>query len=121
MNVEIITTPNFERAFKKLHRKYRSLLDDFDVLEEKLLTNPHLGTALGNDAYKIRLAVKSKGRGKSGGLRVITYVEMEIIVLENEEEEHCDVYLLVIYDKSNTESVAKSEILQMIKNIKSDD
>lgn len=124
MNVEITTTPNFERAFKKLYRKYRSLLDDFDALEEKLRENPHLGTALGNNAYKIRLAVKSKGKGKSGGLRVVTYVELDIVILENEgneEDEHYDVYLLLIYDKSDTENVKKSEILQMIKNIKSAD
>ena len=121
MNVEIVATPNFERALKKLYRKFRSLLDDLAQLEENLQANPMMGTSLGDDAYKIRLAVKSKGKGKSGGFRVITYIEMDIVVIEETEDEHYKVYLLAMYDKSTTESITKSEILQMIKNIKSDD
>lgn len=117
MNVEIIATANFERAFKKLYRKYRSLLNDLTKLEEELTSNPYIGTSLGDDAYKIRLAVKSKNRGKSGGLRVITYVEMDIIIMEGEEDEQYDVYLLAIYDKSDTETITKSEILKLIKNL----
>lgn len=116
MNVEIIATANFEKAFKKLYRKYRSLLNDLADLETKLQDNPYLGASLGDDAYKIRLAVKSKGKGKSGGFRVITYVEMDIIVVEGKEDEHFDIYLLAMYDKSDTESITKSEIRQLIKN-----
>lgn len=45
--------------------------------------------------YKIRLAIKSKGKGKSGGARVITYV-----LTDNNE-----IYLLTIYDKSEFDSI----------------
>lgn len=43
------------------------------TLEKELIVNPKLGADLGNGIFKIRLAVKSKGKGKSGGYRVITY------------------------------------------------
>jgi len=43
-----------------------------DSLEE----NPIQGEALGKDCYKIRMAITSKGRGKSGGSRVITRVKV---------------------------------------------
>jgi hypothetical protein len=58
---------------------------------------------MGNNTYKIRLSVKSKGKGKSGGARVISY-----LVTENKE-----VYLLLIYDKSEFENV-DDKILQKI-------
>ena len=66
------------------------------------------GTPLGNHRYKIRLAVKSKGKGKSGGMRVITYV-----VVQNEK-----VYLTDIYDKSEQANVTDKELGELIKEIK---
>ena len=43
-------------------------------LFEELSENPILGTSLGDNCYKVRVAIKSKGKGKSGGARVITYI-----------------------------------------------
>ena len=42
----------------------------------ELEQNPTLGTALGNDIYKIRLAIASKNKGKSGGARILTFVKI---------------------------------------------
>lgn len=82
------------------------------TLQQSLSENPAQGTSLGDNAYKIRLAVKSKGRGKSGGLRVISYLDVAV-VMENEER----LFLLTIYDKSDTETISKEEIRRMISKI----
>ena len=61
---------------KRLIKKYHSLKNELSELFEELAITPTLGTSLGNDVYKLRLGVKSKGKGKSGGVRIITYVEV---------------------------------------------
>ncbi len=68
----IKNTKSFKRSAKHLLKKYRSLLDELEQLRNELLENPYLGTHLGDNIYKIRLASASKGKGKSGGFRVIT-------------------------------------------------
>lgn len=114
MICEVITTPDFRKAAKSLSKKYPSLSKDLDLLEDKLMLNPEMGTSLGGNVYKIRVSIKSKGKGKSGGARVITYVELD---LEHEiEEEITNVFLLTIYDKSETDSITAKEIKNLIKN-----
>ncbi|TAE04448.1 MAG: hypothetical protein EAZ97_00230 [Bacteroidetes bacterium] len=95
MSYEIEVTELFEKQLKKLAKKYKSLGKDMEKLFKDLSENPHLGVDLGNNTFKIRLAVKSKGKGKSGGLRIIDHV------IDSQEL----IYLLSIYDKSDIESV----------------
>lgn len=108
MSYNIIATPEFLKEAKKLGKKYRSLKEDLAVLIEELQQNPTLGTALADNCYKIRLAIKSKGKGKSGGARVITY-----LFIENET-----VYLLSLYDKSEQNSISDKEIKDLLQFIK---
>ena len=70
MNVNVVSTSNFERKAKKLIKKYRSLKGELAELE----SDPRKGTHMRENVYKIRLAVKSKGKSKSGGMRVIRYL-----------------------------------------------
>ncbi len=107
MNYKVIPTPRFKRQAKKLLKKYSSLSAELQAFEQDLMANPEQGQSLGQNAYKVRVAVKSKGKGKSGGLRVITY-------LITEEEE---MYLLTIYDKSEMESIDNKTLKEMIKEI----
>ena len=76
-------------------------------MNDTLSNKPETGKPLGNDTYKIRLAIKSKGKGKSGGGRVITYV-----VNDNKE-----VYLLTIYDKSEFENVDDKTLKNIIQSL----
>ncbi len=76
-------------------------------MQNQLAENPFMGVALGNDTYKIRLAVKSKGKGKSGGLRIIDYV-----FKPNET-----IYLLSIYDKSDVDSISIETIKGYVAEI----
>lgn len=73
MSYDITAIPNFKRELKKLAKKCPSLKDDFAELIANLQQVPQQRTALGNNCYKIRMAITSKGKGKSGGSRVITY------------------------------------------------
>lgn len=77
-------------------------------LFDELAKNHYLGISLGDNCYKIRLAVKSRGKGKSGGIRIITY-----LIKENEE-----VFTMDIYDKSERDTVSDKELNQMIEKLK---
>ena len=110
MSFEIIATSRFKRDIKKLLKKYISLKKEFVELLDSLEGNPKLGVHLGNDCYKIRIAIASKGRGKSGGARVITY-----ILIKNQK-----VFLLTIYDKSEKENISVKELSEFLAQISTD-
>jgi len=103
---KITYTPIFEKYFKRYAKKYHSLPSDLGELEIKLLKNPALGTSLGDGFYKIRLAIKSKNKGKSGGVRVISYL-VETKATGNE------IKLIIIYDKSDIDDISKDELFKM--------
>ena len=81
-----------------------------------LKVNTIFGTSLGGGVYKIKLAIKSKGKGKSGGARIITYLDLEVFI-EMESEEECNrIFLLEIYDKSEQDSISSKEVKSLIDN-----
>lgn len=96
------------RKLKSLAKRYRSMKEDVERLKHELWENPYLGKDLGNHLHKIRLAVTSKGKGKRGGVRVITYT---VSVIDGEVE----VTLLTIYDKSEQENISNCEMQQILK------
>ncbi len=110
MSVEILTTENFRREVKRLIKKYPSIKNDLTRLHQQLLLNPRLGTPLGWNCFKIRLPIKSKAKGKSGGARVITHL---LVSVEIEQ-----VYLMSIYDKSEFDSISDKELKRLINEIK---
>jgi len=74
MSYNVIPTDNFNREAKKLAKKHHSLKSDLIALRKELLENPTKGIHLGNSVYKMRMAITSKGKGKSGGARLfLTY------------------------------------------------
>ena len=80
---------------------------EYATLIEDLEENPQMGTPLGNNCFKIRLAIVSKRRGKSGGARIITH-----FYVENET-----VFLLTIYDKSEQYDISDKEIKELLAEI----
>ncbi len=118
MNCKIITIDEFKRDAKKLLKKYASLKTELAQLETELLQNPRFGTLIKENTYKIRLAVKSKGKGKSGGMRVITHVIEAILeITENEIEQDFTIFLLTIYDKSEIENITDNNLNYLINEI----
>ena len=105
MSFKIIASDNFKKEVRKLSKKYYSLKTGLELLSSQLSEMPRSGTPLGNDVYKIRLAISSKGKGKSGGVRVITYVQ-----INNET-----VLLLSIYNKGGKKVISDKEISRLIR------
>jgi mRNA-degrading endonuclease RelE of RelBE toxin-antitoxin system len=105
MSAEVVYTALFEKEAKRLAKKYPSLIDDVLKLVELLEKDPEQGVALGKGFYKIRIAIGSKRKGKSGGARVITYV-----LFSNNT-----VFLTSIYDKSEHDNVNTSVLLKLMK------
>ena len=67
MSFNVIATDPFERKLKRLSKKYSSLKEDLSSVIEQLSEHPAMGTPIGKNCYKIRVAITSKGKGKSGG------------------------------------------------------
>lgn len=80
---------------------------DYARLLEELRANPFMGTELGNHLRKVRMAITSKGKGKSGGARVITYT----VILARVEAE---IKLITIYDKSERSNITDAELLAIL-------
>lgn len=107
MSFEVKTTPHFEREAKILAKRYKSFKADMKDFVESLEKNPMQGDELSPGIRKIRLAIVSKGKGKSGGARVITYT---ICASESEGR----VYLVDVYDKSDFSTVSVSILKKII-------
>ena len=109
-SVLIIPSAEFRRQVKRLVKKYKSLGEDLLTLQQALQRNPFTGTDLGNGKRKIRLGVSSKGAGKRGGMRVITF---------NVEQatDSITIYLVTIYDKSEYQNVSDKYVDQIIKGL----
>lgn len=105
MNYKVESIPIFDRQAKRLAKKYPSLKTDLTVLIKKLAVEPEHGTALGNGFFKIRIAIASKGKGKSGGARIITYVKIVATT----------VFLASIYDKGEKSAISDKELQQIFK------
>lgn len=107
MSYKIKPTKNFEREAKILAKKFPSLKNDLSELSKKLQQKPESGQPLGNNCYKIRMAIASKGKGKSGGARIITYCYV------SQET----VFLLSIYDKSKQTDISDDKIKELVNQI----
>ena len=105
MSYKVELSEHFKKEAKRLIKKYRSLKTELAVLFEELEENPTLGTPLGNELYKIRIAVASKSKGKSGGARVISYLHLD----------ETTVILLSIYNKGEKDSISDKEIKELLE------
>lgn len=109
MKNKIYLTSYFIKKAKRLVKKYKTLGTNLAILEKDLLKNPRFGDSYGGNIYKVRVADESKGKGKSGGFRVITY-------LIEENSDYIDIHLITIFDKSEEESISKDDIKKIIKS-----
>jgi len=105
MSYDIRYSDTFKRSAKALAKKYPSIKKDLSDLVIELQAKPDLGTPLGNNLFKVRMNISSKGRGKSGGARIITCVVYK----------HEQILLAEIYDKSDYSTVNEQNILKNLK------
>ncbi|MGM9869317.1 MAG: hypothetical protein ACI30R_06795 [Sodaliphilus sp.] len=77
---------------------------------ESIKQNPLQGNEIAKNIRKIRMAIKSKGKGKSGGARIITF---NILTdLQNGQ-----VIFLMIYDKDSASSVKAEIVVEMVRDL----
>jgi mRNA-degrading endonuclease RelE of RelBE toxin-antitoxin system len=106
MAFEVITTLSFKKGLKHIAKKHKHILSDITSLIIQLSENPTLGTDLGKNVYKIRLAITGSSKGKSGGARIITYVK---IIAQT-------VVLAEIYLKNEYDTADEDVIIEQLKN-----
>lgn len=107
MKVQIYTEKEFERQLRKLSKKYHSIIKDYDTFLDELEKDPYQGSSLGKGVRKVRMTIASKGKGKSGGARVITYnlyQEGDSIIID----------LLTIYDKGEISNITDDFIKYLL-------
>jgi len=107
--IQVIALPEFEKNLKRLNKKYQSLKEEYLYFVEKTENEGPQGISIGKNTFKARLSVKSKGKGKSGGLRIISHQNMILSVHLNK------VYFVAIYDKSEMSSLELKKIEQIIR------
>lgn len=108
MNWTIDFTTEFLRGAKVLKKRYKSFVKDLGVFKDSILSNPFQGTELVPGIRKVRMTIESKGKGKSGGARVITltyYVS----------EEEGKVHFLIIYDKSDADTIDVKVVQEQVQ------
>jgi len=108
MSYNIEVTALFEKQLKRLVKKFPSFKNEYLELYTSLKQNPQQGISIGNNCYKIRVAIASKGKGKSGGARVITHLQIV----------QSKIYLLSIYDKSDQNDIKDSDLIEWLKTLK---
>ena len=106
MSCKLYAFPSFEKEVKHLNKRYKSLKADLINLQDELAKNPAMDTDLGGGLRKVRMAITSKGVGKSGGARVITVVIADI---------KDALGLLYIYDKSERSTIKGKELTELLK------
>jgi hypothetical protein len=106
--MEIKVTEEFLRSAKPMAKRYRSFNQDYKDLLDELEKNPKMGIDLGDGFRKVRMAIRSKGKGKSGGARVITLDMLE---------RNGVLYLIYAYDKSDSSNVEMSVIRELTRQM----
>lgn len=112
MKVEVVLSEEFKRQFRRLAKKYQSLTDDFITFKKELEDDPFQGSDLGGGTRKVRMAIASKGKGRSGGARII------MLNITQKGLDILEVTLLTIYDKGELSSVSSKYIKWLVAQVK---
>ena len=111
MRVSFDYLPEFERRAKNLSKKYKSFVSDYNTFLDELEENPFGGESLGHHIYKNRMSIASKGKGKSGGARVIPYN------VQQQSTDEVLITLMSIYDKGEISNVSDAYLRTLVREI----
>ena len=103
-------THDFLRGAKILKKRYKSFMSDLESFKDSIEENPFQGVEIIPGIRKIRLPISSKGKGKSGGARVIT---LTYYLSKNDGQ----VYFLIIYDKSDADTVDEKLLKRYVSEL----
>ena len=111
MDLQLLYHPQFSKDVKRLSKKYKSLVSDLKSIISEIQNNPEIGIDLGHGLRKVRMAIASKGKGKSGGARIITY--QKLIITDN-----CImIVFLAMYDKNEIDNVSDEYIKYLLETM----
>ena len=111
MKVSFDYLPEFSRRAKELRKKYPSFVKDYEQFLDALEKDPFSGEPLGHHTYKNRMSIASKGKGKSGGARVITYN------VQQYPDGDVNITLMTIYDKSEISNISDAYLRSLVQSI----
>lgn len=109
-NITISVSADFAKEAKRLAKKYPSFKQDYKDFLVSIKNNPLQGDEITKNIRKIRMAIKAKGKGKSGGARVITFN-----ILTDIENGH--VVFLLLYDKEDASTVKVNVVKQLVRDM----
>ena len=109
-NITISVSDDFAKEAKRLDKKYPSFKQDYKDFLVSIKNNPLQGDEITKNIRKIRMAIKAKGKGKSGGARVITFN-----ILTDIENGH--VVFLLLYDKEDASTVKVNVVKQLVRDM----
>jgi mRNA-degrading endonuclease RelE of RelBE toxin-antitoxin system len=107
--IQVEYTARFKKDLKRLHKKYRRVSDDVADLLQQLESGETPGDQIPGvkyTVYKVRLKSSDLTKGKSGGFRVIYYVQ----TAER-------IFLITMYVKSEQSDVSPVQIKQVIEEL----
>lgn len=106
-NITVSVSDDFAKEAKRLAKKYPSFYKEF---LESIKNNPLQGDEITKNIRKIRMAIKAKGKGKSGGARVITFNVLTDV-------ENGNVFFLLLYDKEDASTVKVNVVKQLVRDM----
>ena len=109
-NITVSVSDDFVKEAKRLAKKYPSFKQDYKEFLESIKNNPLQGDEITKNIRKIRMAIGSKGKGKSGGARVITFNILTDV-------QNGQFVLLLIYDKEDASTVKTNVVKQMVRDM----
>lgn len=109
-NITISVSDDFAKEAKRLAKKYPSFKQDYKDFLLSIKNNPLQGDEITKNIRKIRIAIKAKGKGKSGGARVITFNILTDI-------ENGQVVFLLLYDKEDASTVKVNVVKQLVRDM----
>ena len=109
-NITISVSDDFAKEAKRLAKKYPSFKQDYKDFLVSIKNNPLQGDEITKNIRKIRMAIKAKGKGKSGGARVITFNVLANI-------ENGQVVFLLLYDKEDASTVKVNVVKQLVQDM----
>ena len=104
MNFE--TVSRFDKEVKKLSKKYNLIKEDLNNFVVDFDNIHKEATSIKNNLYKVRLSNSNKNKGKRAGYRIYYYLQI-----------NDTVYLLIIYDKLQIESINENTLNQYIEEL----
>lgn len=111
MPYDIVFGPAFKRCIKVLKKRFPSVKHDVALAIEILFENPTIGSIIpgASGIRKLRLRNSDRSQGKSGGYRMLYYFE---------DHQGQRLYLLLLYAKSDRETVSLREIQALIEDLR---